>query len=38
MAAALPNVDTFVSGHSIDALNEVIAAIAGASERRVAAC
>ena len=38
MAAALPYVDTFVSGHSMNALNEVMAAIAGASERRVAAC
>jgi uncharacterized protein with von Willebrand factor type A (vWA) domain len=34
MAAALPYVDTFVSGHSMNALNEVMAAIAGASERR----
>jgi uncharacterized protein len=38
MAAALPHVDTFVSGHSMNALNEVMAAIAGASERRVDAC
>lgn len=38
MAAALPYVDTFVSGHSMNALNEVMGAIAGASERRVAAC
>lgn len=38
MAAALPYVDTFVSGHSMNALNEVMAAIAGASERRVGAC
>ncbi len=38
MAAALPYVDTFVSGHSMNALNEVMAAIAGASERRVATC
>jgi uncharacterized protein with von Willebrand factor type A (vWA) domain len=38
MAAALPYVDTFVSGHSMNALNEVMAAIAGASERRVDAC
>ncbi len=34
MAAALPYVDTFVSGHSMNALNEVMTAIAGASERR----
>ena len=38
MAAALPFVDTFVSGHSINALNDVMAAISGASERRVTAC
>jgi uncharacterized protein with von Willebrand factor type A (vWA) domain len=38
MAAALPYVDTFVSGHSMNALNEVMGAIAGASERRVVAC
>jgi hypothetical protein len=31
MAAALPHVDTFVSGHSVAALDEVIAAI-GAGE------
>ena len=29
MAAALPYVDTFVSGHSVDALQEVMAAIRG---------
>ena len=29
MAAALPYVDTFVSGHSFDAFSEVLAAIAG---------
>ncbi len=29
MAAALPHVDTFVSGHSFDAMGEVIAAISG---------
>lgn len=29
MAAALPHVDTFTSGHSLDALDEVLAAIAG---------
>ncbi len=33
MAAALPYVDTFVSGHSVRALEEVMAAIAGATER-----
>ncbi|MDB9921778.1 hypothetical protein OAD85_08475 [Actinomycetota bacterium] len=38
LATALPHVDTFVSGHSMNALNEVMAAIAGASERRVDAC
>jgi uncharacterized protein with von Willebrand factor type A (vWA) domain len=30
MAAALPHVDTFTSGHSLDALDDVLAAIAGA--------
>lgn len=35
MAAALPYVDTFVSGYSMKALNEVMAAIASAIERRV---
>jgi uncharacterized protein with von Willebrand factor type A (vWA) domain len=30
MAAALPYVDTFTSGHSLDALDDVLAAIAGA--------
>lgn len=34
MAAALPFVDTFVSGHSVRALEEVMAAIRGATERR----
>lgn len=29
MAAALPHVDAFVSGHTLDALDEVMAAIAG---------
>jgi uncharacterized protein with von Willebrand factor type A (vWA) domain len=29
MAAALPHVDTFTSGHSLDALDDVLAAIAG---------
>ncbi len=38
LATALPYVDTFVSGHSMNALNEVMGAIAGASERRVDAC
>lgn len=33
MAAALPHVDTFVSGHSVRALEEVMAAIRGATER-----
>ncbi len=33
MAAALPYVDTFVSGHSVRALEEVMAAIASATER-----
>jgi hypothetical protein len=28
MAAALPHVDAFVSGHSLAALDEVVAAIA----------
>lgn len=36
MAAALPFVDTFVSGHSVRALEEVMAAIRGATERRAA--
>jgi hypothetical protein len=30
MAAALPHVDAFVSGHSFEALSEVVAAIGGA--------
>ena len=38
LATALPHADTFVSGYSINALNEVTAAIAGALERRVGAC
>lgn len=29
MSAALPHVDAFVSGHSMGALDEVVAAIAG---------
>lgn len=33
MAAALPYVDTFVSGHSLRAVNEVMAAIAAAGDR-----
>lgn len=33
MAAALPHVDTFVSGHSVRALEEVMVAIRGAAER-----
>jgi uncharacterized protein with von Willebrand factor type A (vWA) domain len=33
MAAALPYVDTFVSGHSVQALEDVLAAIAGAVQR-----
>ena len=33
MAAALPYVDTFVSGHSVRALEEVMDAIAGATSR-----
>ncbi len=36
MAAALPYVDTLVSGHSVRALEEVMAAIRGAAERRPA--
>lgn len=36
MAAALPYVDTLVSGHSVRALEEVMAAIRGATERRPA--
>jgi uncharacterized protein with von Willebrand factor type A (vWA) domain len=34
MAAALPYVDTFVSGHSLRALEDVMDAISGAVERR----
>lgn len=34
MAAALPYVDTFVSGHSVRALEDVMAAIRGAADRR----
>jgi len=34
MAAALPHVDTFLSGHSVQALEDLLAAIAGAGERR----
>jgi len=33
MAAALPYVDTFVSGHSVSALEEVMEAIAKATDR-----
>ena len=33
MAAALPHVDTFVSGHSLNALEEVMSAIHGARKR-----
>ncbi len=36
MAAGLPHVDTFVSGHSVRALEEVLAAIRGATARRAA--
>src|SRR5206468_12510879 len=35
MAAALPYVDAFVSGHSLDALDEVVAAIHGVDPRRL---
>ena len=38
MAAALPFVDTFVSGHSMRALEEVIDAIRNADSPRVIAC
>jgi hypothetical protein len=34
MAAALPYVDAFVSGHSLDALDDVLAAIRGEAEER----
>jgi len=34
MAAALPHVDTFLSGHSVRALEELLAAIREAGERR----
>ena len=34
MAAALPHVDTFLSGHSVRALEDLLAAIAGAGDRR----
>jgi uncharacterized protein with von Willebrand factor type A (vWA) domain len=37
MAAALPHVDALVSGHSVAALEEVVAAIGGTGERPVAA-
>jgi uncharacterized protein with von Willebrand factor type A (vWA) domain len=37
MQAALPYVDTFVSGHSVRALEEVMAAISGATRRSLAA-
>ena len=33
MAVALPHVDTFLSGHSLRALNDVMAAIAAAGDR-----
>jgi uncharacterized protein with von Willebrand factor type A (vWA) domain len=36
MAAALPYVDTFVSGHSIRSLEEVMTAISGAVTRSAA--
>jgi hypothetical protein len=29
MAAAMPYVDVFISGHSLEAVDEVLAAIAG---------
>ena len=35
MARALPHVDTFLSGHSVQALGEVVAAIGTAGARRV---
>ena len=35
MAAALPHVDTFISGHSMRALEDVMDAISGAVHRRV---
>lgn len=34
MAAALPHVDTFLSGHSVDALGDVVTAIAATGARR----
>ena len=37
MAAALPYVDTFVSGHSLRALEDVMAAIRTATDRAPAA-
>ena len=37
MQAALPYVDTFVSGHSVRALEEVMSAISNATRRSVAA-
>lgn len=33
MAAALPHIDTFTSGHSLEALDDVLAAIADASRK-----
>jgi hypothetical protein len=33
MAAALPHVDTFLSGHSLQALQDVMEAIAAAGDR-----
>ena len=38
LATALPHADAFVYGHSMNALKEVTAAIAGALERRVSSC
>jgi hypothetical protein len=38
LATALPHVDTFVSGHSMNALNEVMATLAGALWRRINSC
>ena len=35
MAAALPHVDVFLSGHSLEALEELIAAIKAASDRTI---
>ena len=38
LATALPHADAFVYGHSMNALKEVTAAIAGALKRRVSSC